>query len=120
MLLSPRALGLALSLAVTAPLAQAQTPAPTAPLPAPASVAGPATPAGFDLDTPIAAIVADVNGKAVLDKDLPGLTSHPLFQAFKARSLKELQPMSGGLISDEALARTRTDLASLPPATQQP
>jgi hypothetical protein len=69
--------------------------------------------AGFTLDTPIADIAASPEGKAVLDKDLPGLTSHPFYAAFKSKSLKALQPMSGGLIDDAALARAQADLAGL-------
>lgn len=67
----------------------------------------------FTLDTPIATIAADPAGKAILDKDLPGLTSHPMYGLFKGRSLKAVQPMSGGAITDERLAQTQADLADL-------
>lgn len=67
----------------------------------------------FTLDTPIATIAADPAGKAILDQDLPGLTSHPLYGLFKGRSLKQVQPMSGGAITDERLVKTQADLAKL-------
>ncbi|MBC7667499.1 hypothetical protein [Caulobacter sp. DWR2-3-1b2] len=88
--------------------ALAQQPAPTTP------VAGQmATKAFLTLDTPIAVIVADPAGKAVLDKDVPGLTDHPLYDSFKTLSLKELQPKMGGGIGDDAMAATARDLAAL-------
>ena len=69
---------------------------------------------GLSLDTPIEQIVAVPAGKAVLDKDIPGLTTHPAYDQFKGMSLKEVQPMSQGAITDPMLAKTGTDLAALP------
>jgi hypothetical protein len=67
----------------------------------------------FNLDTPIAVIAADPAGKAVLDKDLPGLTTHPMFEAFKKDTLNQFQPKTGGAITKDALAVTEKDLAAL-------
>jgi hypothetical protein len=67
------------------------------------------------LDTPIEQIVASPAGKAVLDKDLPGLTSHAMYDQFKTMSLKDLQPMSQGAITDEALKKVGDDLATVKP-----
>ncbi len=89
----------------------AQTPAPAA-TPAPATSAAAVT---LSLDTPIEQIVAVPAGKAVLDKDLPGLTSHAMYDQFKTMSLKDLQPMSQGAISDEALKKVGDDLATVKP-----
>ena len=69
--------------------------------------------AKFTTDTPIETIAADPAGKAVLDKDFPGLTSHPAYDQFKGMSLKAVQPMSQGAISDEAIAKATTDLAAV-------
>ena len=41
----------------------------------------------------------------MLDKDLPGLTSHEAYDSFKSMSLKDVQPMSNGAISDAALSK---------------
>jgi hypothetical protein len=79
-----------------------------------AAAAAPA--AGFTLDTPIEQIAADPAGKAVLDKDLPGLTTHQAYDQFKGMSLSQVQPMSQGAISDVALAKAGADLAALAPA----
>jgi hypothetical protein len=71
------------------------------------------TAAGMSLDTPIEQIAANPAGKAVLDKDMPGLTTHPAYEQFKSMSLKQVQPMSQGAITDDALAKTGADLAAL-------
>ncbi|WP_296615798.1 hypothetical protein [Sphingomonas sp.] len=100
--------------------AMAQTavmPAPApAPVPAPGQggAAAPATAsAKFTLDTPIQDIVADTQGKAVLDKNLPGLVDLPQYEMFKGLSLKQVQPYSNGKLTDELLAKTATDLAAI-------
>ena len=77
-----------------------------------ATPTAPAT--GLSLDTPIEQIAAVPAGKAVLDKDIPGLTTHPAYDQFKGMSLKEVQPMSQGAITDDMLAKTGADLAALP------
>lgn len=63
--------------------------------------------------TPIADLAAKPETKAILDKDLPGLTAHPAFEQFKAMTLKALQPMSGGNLTDEQLAAVQADLDAL-------
>ncbi len=63
--------------------------------------------------TPIADLAAKPETKAILDKDLPGLTAHPAFEQFKGMTLKALQPMSGGNLTDEQLAAVQADLDAL-------
>jgi hypothetical protein len=86
--------------------AQAQTAAPAAKT---AAVVA----AKFNLDTPIETLVADAKAKAVLDADLPGLTSHPAYDSFKAMSLRAVQPLAQGALTDEMLKKTETDLAAV-------
>lgn len=83
----------------------------TAPAPAPAAAA--AVAAKFSLDTPIEALVADARAKAVLDADLPGVTTHPSYDMFKGMSLRAVQPMSDGKLTDEMLKKVETDLAAI-------
>ncbi|WP_423605622.1 hypothetical protein [Sphingomonas sp. MS122] len=84
----------------------------TAPAPAaPAEAAKP--PAKFTLDTPIGELLANEQAKAVLDKDLPGLTQLPQLEMIKGLSLKQLQPYSDGKLTDELLAKTEADLAAI-------
>ena len=68
----------------------------------------------LSLDTPIEQVAAVPAGKAVLDRDIPGLLTHPAYDQFKSMSLKEVQPMSQGAITDDMLAKTGADLAALP------
>ena len=103
------------SLALLVPVAAYAATEPQAE-PAPASAAPAATPASLSLDTPIAEIAAAPAGKAVLDKQLPGLLTHPAYETFKAISLKALQPFSNGLITDERLAAVEAGLKAITPA----
>jgi len=80
----------------------------TAPAPA-----APAVAAKFTVDTPIETIAADPAGKAALDTAMPGITTHAMYEQFKSMSLKQLQPMSGGKITDEALTKTNEALAAV-------
>jgi hypothetical protein len=104
---------IALSIATAA---TAQTAPAPAPAPAPATPAAPAAPAAgakFTLDTPLADIVADPAGKAVIDKDLPGLTSLEAFESFKGASLNQVVPFSNGALTPEKLAQVAADLAAI-------
>jgi hypothetical protein len=77
-----------------------------APAPAPAPAAG----ALSVESTPIETLVANPAAKAVLDKDLPGLTSHEAYDQFKAMTLTQVAPMSQGAITDAALKTVQGDL----------
>ena len=67
----------------------------------------------FNLDTPISDLVANPGAKAVLDTDLPGLTTHPQFELFKSMSLTALSGMAPDKLPAEALAKTEADLAKI-------
>lgn len=88
--------GLSLSLAALAAPAFAADPAPTVD------------------KTPIADLAAKPETKAILDKDVPGLTAHPAFDQFKGMTLKDLQPMSQGQLTDAQIAAVQADLDKLP------
>jgi len=92
----------ALSVLATAP-AFAQQPAPA---PAPAAAAG----ALSVESTPIETIAANPAGKAALDKNMPGLTSHEAYDQFKAMTLSQVAPMSQGAITPEGLKAVQADL----------
>jgi hypothetical protein len=104
-------------LLLASPAAFAQSaPAPAAPASAPESAApaaAPASTARFNLDTPIEVLAADEKAKAVLMADLPGLLPHPSYEMFKAMSLRQVQPLSQGQLTDEALTRVEADLATI-------
>lgn len=85
-----------------------QAPAAPAVAPAPATTA-----AKYNLDTPIATLAADEKAKAVLNASIPMLLPHPAYEMFKGRSLRQVQPHSQGLITDELLAKVERDLAAI-------
>ena len=69
--------------------------------------------ARLDLDTPVSRLCANPRAKAVLDSDLPGLTTRPEFPFFKSMSLNTLKKMSRGKMSDADLAKVQAELARL-------
>lgn len=81
------------------------------------AAAGPASsrtaPPRFTLDTPIAEIAADPQGRAVLEKDIPGLLAHPAFASFKDHSLNGVAPHSGGALTEAMLKTAAADLLAL-------
>lgn len=103
--------GLALTFG-SAALAEDAKPADAASAGAPAAAAAPAVKLSVET-TPIADIAASAEGKAVLDKHFPGMTTHAAYDQFKGMSLKQVQPMSQGAITDEAVAATQADLDKL-------
>src|SRR5690349_16133266 len=88
--------------------------APVAAQTAPAAPAPATTPAAkFTLDTPLETIVADPAGKAIIDKDLPGTTTHPMYDQFKGMSLTQIAPMAADKLTPDVLAKVKTDLAAV-------
>jgi hypothetical protein len=106
-----------LTLIATPALAQT-TPAPAAPATAPAAPAA-AAPAALaaatrlNLDTPIETVVADAEGKKVLDTDLPGLTTNDKYDMFKSMSLNQVAGFAPDKLTPERLAKVSIDLATI-------
>ena len=107
-------LGLA-ALAGLASAASAQnSSAPAAPAPAATPApAAPAAPVALNLETPIEVLMADPRSRAVLAARLPALATHPAYNMVKAMNLRQVQPHSQGLITDEILAAIGADLAAI-------
>lgn len=78
-----------------------------------AHAAAPAAAARLNLDTPIEVIVADAAGKAVLDADLPGVTTHEHYPMFKGMGLKQLANYAPDKLTAEALAKVEAHLAAI-------
>jgi hypothetical protein len=91
--------------AVTAPAQPAASTAPAA--------AAEARPGGFSLDTPIADLIAEPRAKAILDRDVPGMSDDPNLPKFQALSLRKLAPLSGGQMTPALLAKVGADLAAI-------
>ncbi|WP_421931659.1 hypothetical protein [Phenylobacterium sp.] len=64
--------------------------------------------------TPIETLVANPAAKAVLDKDIPGLTTHEAYDQFKSMTLTQVAPMSQGALTDDMLKTVQADLDKLP------
>ena len=71
------------------------------------------TPANLTIDSPIEALVANEQAKAVLNAYLPGMTEHPSYPMFKAMSLRDVQPFSQGMINDDTIAKIAVALAEI-------
>jgi hypothetical protein len=71
------------------------------------------TQARLSLDTPVEAIVADAAGRAVLDSNLPGVTTHEHYDMFKAMTLRQLSSIAPDKLSAETLAKVEADLAKV-------
>jgi len=99
------ALFAALAAVVLAPAAVAQT----APAPAAAATAA----AKFNLDTPVQDLVADAKAKAVLEANLPGISTHESYEMFKGMSLKQLSSYAADKLTPEVLAKTEKELAAV-------
>ncbi len=55
---------------------------------------------------------ARCTGRSVLDAGLPQVMSHANYETFKSMSLRQLQPLSQGQLTDEALVRAESELAT--------
>jgi hypothetical protein len=51
--------------------------------------------------------------KAILEKHLPGISTHPQIEMGRSMPLKTVAGFSGGLISNEALEKVDADLKAL-------
>jgi len=74
----------------------------------------------FTLDTPIIELIADPRAKAVLDKDMPGLSGDKNLDKFKYLSLRKFQPLTGGQLTDDLLNATGNDLAAISSGAPMP
>jgi hypothetical protein len=78
-----------------------------------ASNVTPSRKAAYSLNTPLDHIAADKRGKAVLERDLPGLMASRSYPLFDDMSLSQIATMSGGRLSQTKLDAVQADLAQL-------
>lgn len=72
-----------------------------------------AAPAAFTVATPLDRIAADQRGRAVLERDVPGVMHNSHYALFSCMSLSQLASLSGGRLSTEKLAQVNEDLAAI-------
>ncbi len=82
--------------------------------PKPATTAASRAPA-FSLNTPVDRIAADPQGKAILDRDLPGLMASKDYVMFDDMSLSQIAMVSGGRLTQTKLDLVEADLTQLSP-----
>ena len=92
-----------------ASVAQAQT-APATAQPAPAA---PAATGVLNGDTPIETLMARPETKALLLKYVPEIEGHPAYDQFKSMSLRQLEPLAGGIITAEKISSLEADLKNV-------
>ncbi|MEM7702432.1 MAG: hypothetical protein AAF251_10890 [Pseudomonadota bacterium] len=67
----------------------------------------------LSVDNTIEELMSNKASAAVLEKHLPGIGSHMMYDFFKGMTLKELAPQSSGLVTDETIAKIAADLKAL-------
>ncbi len=60
----------------------------------------------------VAELIADEKAKAVLEKHIPGISTHEAYENFKDMTLVQLQPLSEGQITDDILAAIKSELTT--------
>lgn len=68
----------------------------------------------FTLETPVETLVANPATKAVLEANLPGITTHPQYETFKGMSLSVLASFAPDKLTPERLAAVAAALAKIP------
>jgi hypothetical protein len=76
-----------------------------------------ASDARYDRHTKLRALLADDRAREVLERHIPGLSSHPGMDMAKALSLAQFSAFARELVSDHALDEIERDLLRLAPAT---
>ena len=68
----------------------------------------------YSLDTPVEKIASNPDGKAILNRDMPGLIANPSYVLFSDMSLSQLATLSGGRLTKTKLNQVEADLEQLP------
>ena len=72
----------------------------------------------FSIKTPIEQIAANPAAKAVLDRELPGFTTHPQYDQFKAMSLEALEAIFPDAVPHERVKEVDAALRAIPAAAK--
>jgi len=67
----------------------------------------------LSIDSPIEAIMMSWEGRQLVNRELPTLATHPAYDQFKGMRLKDLQGVSDGAITDQALANIEAGLKAM-------
>jgi hypothetical protein len=67
----------------------------------------------LSINSSLGDLLDNADSKAVLEKHLPGISTHPQIAMGRGFPLKMVANFSGGLITNEALEKVDTDLQAL-------
>lgn len=67
----------------------------------------------YCIDTTVGELLDNAAPRAVIDRLMPELPSHPQIGMARGMSLKAIAPFSGGIITEELLAEANTALAGI-------
>lgn len=67
----------------------------------------------LSVDLPIKDLLANDKSKAVLEANLPGISTRPDLPSFESLTLAQVAPYSGGLVNDEVIAKIAAGLAAI-------
>ncbi|MDO9235457.1 MAG: hypothetical protein Q7U28_05400 [Aquabacterium sp.] len=67
----------------------------------------------FSIETKLADLLDNEATKAILEKHMPGISTHPQIGMGKGFALSMVAKFSGGLITDDLLQKVSADLAAL-------
>ncbi len=67
----------------------------------------------FSIESKLGDLLDNEATKAILEKNLPGISTHPQIGMGKGFALSMVAKFSGGLITDELLAKVDADLKAL-------
>lgn len=94
-------------------MAQAQDAAKPAPATPASAQPAPAATATLNADTQIETLMAKPEAKVLLLKYVPEIENHPAYEQFKTMSVRQLQPLAGGLITDEKISALEAELTNV-------
>ncbi len=82
---------------------------------APATPAAPAAAQAWSVETStVAQLMANPAAKAVIDRHLPGFSTHPMVGQAGPMTLRQIQGFTQGAITNAHLTAIQTDLAAIP------
>jgi hypothetical protein len=68
---------------------------------------------GLTIESKLSELLADARSKEVVEKHLPGISTHPMLGMIQSMTLDAIMPLSQGQITPQALQAISEDLGKL-------
>jgi hypothetical protein len=65
------------------------------------------------VESKLSELLADAQSKEVVEKHLPGISTHPMLGMIQGMTLNQIMPLSQGQITPQAIQAISEDLAKL-------